>query len=394
MNERILFIEALMGVSGDMLLGAFLDLGVPVEALHEAWDALDLDNYEVRIYEVQKSGMRALQCEVRTDEKQGPRSWKAYQDRLKSAALKPAIKAAAIALCKKVFEIEASIHRSSLQKLHLHEMGGSDLLIDVVGTLAAVDTLAPGQVFASSINTGKGFVRFSHGKYPVPVPVVTNLLVDIPVFQNEVEGELTTPTGALLLTHLAQSFGDMPAMSLENVGVGAGERDVPGHPNVVRIFQGTRKAAAAQQPEDVVLLETNIDDSNPQLLAHFMERAFEQGALDVFFTPIFMKKNRPAVRLSVLAPSTSREAMASLLFRETTAIGLRYWKVDREKLDRRWKEVKVEDYTIRIKESYRNGALYNYQPEYEDCRTVAALLGRPLKEILARAIHAYLAQSR
>lgn len=394
MNDRILFIEALMGVSGDMLLGAFLDLGVPVEVLHEAWDALDLDNYEVRIFETQKSGMRALQCEVRTDEKKGPRTWKAYQQTLKASGLKPSIRTAAIALCKRVFEIEASVHRTSLQKLHLHEMGGSDLLIDVVGTLAAADYLEPKHIFASRVNTGKGFVRFSHGKYPVPVPVVTTLLVDKPVFQNEVEGELATPTGALLLSHLAESFSEMPAMVLEKVGVGAGEREVAGHPNVLRIFQGAIPGGDPHTAENIVLMETNIDDSNPQLLAHFMEMAFERGALDVFFTPIFMKKNRPAVRLSVLVPAASREVIASLLFAETTAIGLRYWKVDREKLDRRWKEVKVEDYTIRIKESYRSGVLFNYQPEYEDCRTVASLLGRPLKEILARAIHAYLSHSR
>jgi len=333
--------------------------------------------------------MRALQCQVRVEEKKGPRTWKEYQTRIKKSGLKPAIRTGALELCRKIFEIEAAIHKSSLPKMHLHEMGGTDLLIDVVGTLAAVDFLKPDSICASSINTGKGFVRFSHGKYPVPTPVATHLLVGKPVFQNEVEGELITPTGALLITHLAQSYGEMPAMVLESVGVGAGEREVPHHPNVVRLFLGTQSGTSAAG-EDVILLESNIDDSNPQLLAHFLERAFDQGALDVFFTPIFMKKNRPAIRLSVLAPSSSREKLADLLFSETTAIGLRYWKVDREKLERRWKEVKVEDYTIRIKESYRNGTLYTYQPEYEDCRTVAAMLGRPLKEILSRAIHAYL----
>lgn len=390
MSSRILYIEASMGVSGDMLLGAFLDLGVPVEVLHEAWDALNLDDYEVQIFEKLRSGMRALQCQVRTNEAKGPRTWKAYQQALAASKLNSDIKKSALSLCKKVFELEAVVHKSSLQKMHLHEMGGVDLLIDVVGSLVAVDFLKPDRIVASPVNTGKGFVRFSHGTYPVPAPVVAKLLVDKPVFQSEVEGELVTPTGALLLTHLAGSYGPMPSMILEKLGVGAGEREVAGHPNVLRIFQGRSAQASSPAEEEVALLETNVDDSNPQILAHFMECAFEQGALDVFFTPIMMKKNRPAVRLSVLAPLSLVESISELVFTETTAIGLRFWKVERQKLDRRWKEVKVGGQTIRIKESLRDGTLYNYQPEYEDCKAAAVQLKRPLKEILSEALHAYL----
>ncbi len=294
-------------------------------------------------------------------------------------------------LCRRLFEIEAGIHGTSLNRLHLHEMGGTDLLIDVIGGLAGFHYLKPAHIFASPVNTGQGFVRFSHGVYPIPTPATATLLEGTPVFQNEVSGELTTPTGALLVTHLAGKFCALPEMTLEKIGVGAGEREIAGHPNVVRLFSGAREAEdAASDGEDIFMLETNIDDSNPQLLGYFMERALAEGALDVFFQPIFMKKNRPATRLSIFVKSSSRDRLAGLLFAETTAIGLRYWKVERQKLERKWKEVRIGKFRVRIKESYRDGALMNFQPEYEDCKAAAVALKKPVKEILSRALGEYL----
>jgi len=208
-----------------------------------------------------------------------------------------------------------------------------------------------------------------------------------------VEGELATPTGALLVKHLAAGFGELPEMTLNRVGTGAGEREIEGHPNVTRIFSGTREASQ-KRSDAVYQVETNIDDSNPQLLGYFLEKAFEEGALDVFFQPIFMKKNRPAVRLTMLVEANQLQKLTSLLFAETSAIGLRYWKVEREKLDRKWSEVSVGRQKIRIKESYKNGVLLNFQPEYEDCKTAAAALHLPLKQVLAEAIHEYLKKRR
>jgi uncharacterized protein (TIGR00299 family) protein len=387
MTDKILYIEAVNGISGDMMLGALLDLGVPVEVLYEAWNALGIDNYEIEIAETSRSGMKALHCRVETQEESGPKSWKQYDALLQRSKLRDRVLLSARALIRRLFEIEAAIHQTTLSKLHLHEMGGTDLLIDVVGTLTAIDEIQPSRIESSPVNTGKGFVTFSHGTYPVPTPVATNLLEGVSIFQNDVDGELTTPTGALLLTHLARSYGSMPRMKLQKVGTGAGERDIPGHPNVVRIFSGELLAATTE--EDLFMLESNIDDSNPQILAYFMEKAFHKGALDVFFTPIVMKKNRPATRLSVLTSSTLLEAITELLFTETTAIGLRYWKVDRKKLERRWKEVTLGRWKVRIKESYLDGTLYNYQPEYEDCRIVAEKSKRPMKEVMAEAIHLY-----
>jgi len=389
MKARIMYIEALSGVSGDMLLGALLDLGVPVEVMHAVWDQLGLDHYEVEVFETRKCGMKALRCRVRTQEKLGPRTWREYRARIVGSKLGVSLRSSVLDLCKKLLEIEALIHGSTLQKVHLHEAGGIDLLIDVSGTLAAIEFLGPLQITASPVNTGKGFVRFSHGTHPVPPPAVSILLEGKPVFQNEVEGELTTPTGALLLSHLAGAFGPMPEMTFRKAGVGAGEREIEGRPNVLRIFLGD----SAGGEEEVYLVETNLDDSNPQILAYFMETALEKGALDVFFTPVVMKKNRPGVRLSMLTQRLLMDELIRILFAETTAIGLRYWKVDRRKLDRRWKEVRVGKLPVRIKESYLDGRLYNYQPEYEDCRTAARTLDLPVKEILARAIHAYLGRS-
>ena len=401
MGERIVYIDATSGVSGDMLLVALLDLEVPVEALHDAWDAIGIDNYEVEVFETKKSDMRALRCRVQTDEASGPRNWKEYQSILKRSKLKEPLRAQAEMLCRRLFEIEARIHGTTLNRLHLHEMGGTDLLIDVIGGLAGFHYLKPDHIFASPVNTGQGFVRFSHGVYPIPTPATATLLEGRPIFQNEVSGELTTPTGALLVNHLAEKFCALPEMTLERIGVGAGEREIAGHPNVVRLFSGaseTEEDIPASDGEDVFMLETNIDDSNPQLLGHFMERALAEGALDVFFQPIFMKKNRPATRLSMLVTASTREKLAGLLFSETTAIGLRYWKVGRQKLERKWREVRIGKFRVRIKESYQSGVLMNYQPEYEDCKTAAAALKKPVKEIISRALFEYLrsakAQSR
>jgi uncharacterized protein (TIGR00299 family) protein len=382
----LLYIEATSGVSGDMLLGAFLDSGVPVEILFNAWSALNIDNYEIEIFETQKSGMRALQCRVKTEEQKGPKTWKQFRKLLQTSELSDHIREQTLQLVERLFQLEAIIHSESIDRLHLHEMGGTDLLIDVVGTLAAVEHLQPSQIRCSPINTGKGVTRFSHGEYSVPAPVTTKLLEGLPVFQNDVQGELTTPTGALLLKHIVDSFGELQTMSLQKVGTGAGEKDIPGHPNVLRIFMGTPVSAE----NEIQLIETNIDDSSPQILAHFMERAFEQGALDVFFTPIFMKKNRPAMRLTVLTPGSDMENISQLVFAETSAIGLRHWKVDRKTLERKWKTIRIGDNDIRVKESYLNGTLYNYQPEFEDCKKAAARLKRPLKEVISMAIHAYL----
>lgn len=390
MNSTILYIEAASGISGDMLLGAFLDLGVPVEVLHDAWNQLDIDNYEVEVFDTKKCGIRALRCRIKTEEAKGPRTWKQYQKILSGSKLKAPIRKEALHLCKRLFEVEAQQHKTPLEKLHLHEMGGTDLLLDVVGTLAAIDYLKPNQIYGSSINTGNGLITFSHGTFPVPAPATAQLLSGVPIFQNEIDGELTTPTGALLATHLVHSFGVLPPMNLHKIGLGAGEKEIPGHPNVLRIFSGTSTNTTG---DDVYLIETNIDDGNPQILAYFMDKAFEQGALDVFFTPIFMKKNRPAIRLSVLTDRLNLETMNRLLFSETTAIGLRYWKVERQKLERKWKKVRVGKSEVRIKESYLDGILCNYQPEYEDCRAVAEKNHRPLKEVLAEAIHAYITAS-
>jgi pyridinium-3,5-bisthiocarboxylic acid mononucleotide nickel chelatase len=386
MQHKILYIEALAGASGDMFLGALLDLGVPVEVLSTVWNSLGVDDYQVDIFQTEKSGLRALQCRVTTAEEKGPRNWKEYQALLNASALPQEIRKRSTELIRQIFEIEAAVHGTSIHKLHLHEMGGTDLLLDVTGTLAAIDYLNPSKVYCSPVNTGRGFVTFSHGRVPVPAPATTKLLEGIPIFQNEVEGELTTPTGALLIRSLSSGFGPLPPIQLEATGCGAGEKDIPGHPNVLRIFQGSTDSSG----EDILLVETNIDDASPQVLAHFMEKAFEEGALDVFFTPIYMKKNRPAVRLTILMQTAQLEFLSRLLFAETSAIGFRYWKVDRKTLDRQWKTIHIGKQPVRIKESYFNGELMNSQPEYEDCKKVAAKLKKPVKQILAQAISVYL----
>ena len=392
-SKKILYIEATSGVSGDMLLGAFLDAGVPPDVLAKAWDTLQIENYQVEIFQTHKSGLRALQCRVTTEESKGPKSWKDYSALLQKSKLPERIKKQTQTLVRELFETEAFLHGSTLQQLHLHEMGGTDLLLDITGCLAALEYLRPSLIRCSAVNTGCGFLTFSHGRFPIPAPATTKLLEGIPVFQNEVEGELTTPTGALLIRHLAGSFGAMPEMKLLKTGIGAGEKEIPGHPNVLRMFVGNG-TTTEEEAEEIFIVETNLDDSSPQILAYFMEKAFGEGALDVFFTPVFMKKNRPAVRLTLLTTASRMESALNLIFSETTAIGLRYWKVDRRTLERSWDTVRIGKETIRIKESYLNGTLANYQPEFEDCKKAAGKLKRPVKDVMAQAIHQYLSKRK
>jgi uncharacterized protein (TIGR00299 family) protein len=388
-DSRILYVEAANGVSGDMLLGALLDLEVPVEILGRAWSALRIHNYQVEVSHVRRAGLKALRCRVQTDESRGPRTWKDYEKALRNSRLKPALRTDALRLCRRLFEVEAEFHGTSLNRMHLHEMGGTDLLIDVVGVLAGVDYLQPDVILSSPVNTGKGTIRFSHGAYPVPAPATARLLEGVPIFQNEVEGELTTPTGALLLTHFCKAHGPLPEMRLQAIGLGAGERDTVPHPNVVRLFWGK---GAGQTGESVLLLQTNIDDCSPQLLGGFLEQAMAGGALDVDFAPIHMKKNRPAVRISILCQESLLEPLSEILFSQTTAIGLRYWKVNRRTLCRREKVVHVGKHSVRIKESYDEQGVRNYQPEYEDCKAASAKTGKPVKRIMAEAIAAYLSR--
>jgi uncharacterized protein (TIGR00299 family) protein len=303
------------------------------------------------------------------------------------SALSAAGKARAKSLFARLADVEAAIHGTSIDTVHLHEVGALDSIVDIVGTVHALETLGIDRVVASPLNVGGGTVRAAHGVLPVPAPATARLLKDAPIYAGAEKVELVTPTGALLVTAYADSFGSLPEMRLSHVGYGAGSRDFPGTPNVLRVFIGE---AAAGHAHAVVVIEAEIDDMNPQIFGVLMDRLLADGALDVFYTPIHMKKNRPGTLLSIVAPPAARETLTSTVFRETTTIGVRYREMARECLHRDTVAVETPFGSIGMKIARRQGAVMNAAPEFDDCARLATAAGRPIKEVQAAAMKAYL----
>jgi pyridinium-3,5-bisthiocarboxylic acid mononucleotide nickel chelatase len=296
-------------------------------------------------------------------------------------------------LFERLAEAEASIHQVPVEKVHLHEVGATDSIIDIVGAVFALEWAGADQVVCSPLNVGGGTVRSAHGLFPVPAPATLRLLGGAPIYGGTVQKELVTPTGALIATSYASSFGAVPPMSIERVGYGAGDRDHPGTPNVLRILVGRPSGAAGDR---VVVIECEIDDMNPQLFGSAMERLYAAGALEVFYVPVQMKKNRPGTLLTVVAPPRLGGDLADVIFRETTTIGLRHYEVERECLEREVVSVETPMGAVRFKLARRNGRVINAVPEFEDCAALARQHGRSVKEVQAVASGAYAAslQSR
>jgi len=375
---KVLYLDCFSGISGDMLLGALLDLGkidIPsfVASLHEF---LSLP-FAVDIRKVHRKGIAATQVVVSEPDPPKERRARDLFDLLTGSSLPEALKEKALKVLRRIAEVEGKIHGLSPDEVHLHEIGGGDTLVDVVGTLYALDLLEVQAVYASPIPTGRGFIHTAHGILPVPAPATLELLRGIPVYTGTLEGELTTPTGAALVSSLAQSFGPCPPLVVQEVGYGAGMRDLE-VPNVLRVILGEREERAT--PEKNVLLETNIDDMSPQILEYLTERLFKAGALDVFVTPIYMKKQRPAFTLSVLSPLSLASLLRTIIFEETTTLGVREYEVTKWVLPRMATEIPTPWGTVRGKAVTKHGRVV-VLPEYEDCKKIAAQTGLPLQEV-------------
>jgi hypothetical protein len=303
------------------------------------------------------------------------------------SALSAAGKARARDLFQTLGAAEAAIHGTSLDMVHLHEVGALDSIIDIVGTVFALESLAVDRVVASPLNVGSGSIRSAHGLYPVPAPATMRLLEGVPIYSGPQQAEMVTPTGALLVTSYASAFGAIPPMRVRATGYGAGSRDFADAPNVLRVLIGDDEATAPAHA--VVVIEAEIDDMNPQIFGVLMDGLLAQGALDVFYTSIQMKKNRPGTLLSVIAPPAARERLTALVFRETTTIGVRYREMTRECLDRETVAVETPLGAIRIKVARRNGEILNASPEFDDCVRIAAEHGRPVKDVQALASRAF-----
>jgi uncharacterized protein (TIGR00299 family) protein len=303
--------------------------------------------------------------------------------------LPTAVKGRAGALFRRLAEAEAAVHGTTPEKVHFHEVGAIDSIVDIVGGVIALDWLRATRCVASPLNVGTGTVTMSHGTFPVPPPATASLVAGVPVY-GAGEGELLTPTGALLVTAYATAYGPLPPLRIERIGHGAGGRDTKGRPNVLRLIVGEDAADPAEVSSDrVLVLETEIDDAAPQLLGPLVDRLLGAGALDAFFTPVQMKKGRPGVLITVIAPPSARESLEEILFRETTTLGVRRQEWDRTLLERESATVETAYGPIRVKIGRRRGTIYNAAPEFDDCQRAAGEKGVAIKEVLAAALAAW-----
>jgi len=382
---RIAYFDCFSGASGDMILAACVDAGLDVEQLRQDLAALGLGGYRIEASSVCKQGFAATRFEVHlAPEADRPhRHLKDIREILEAGRLPDRVRRQAEAIFTRLAEAEAKVHGTPVEQIHFHEVGAVDAVVDIVGACLALDRLGIEQVRVSPIPTGGGSVRCEHGSIPVPAPATAELLKGVPLADCDEVGELITPTGAAILTTLAHDFGPVPAMVIRHIGIGAGSREGRARPNLLRLLIGEAVGPAnAGEADEILAMEANLDDISGELVGYVIERLFDTGALDVFCAPIYMKKNRPATRITVLAPPALREALEEVLFAETTTFGIRTYPVRRSKLSRTVEKVRTEFGEIRVKVGRRGGSVVRVAPEFEDCREAARRSGRPLIEVM------------
>lgn len=385
---NILYFDCYAGISGDMTVAALLDLGVPLEYLRAELGKIDLpmDSYKLAVNRTERQQMPALKFDVTVRDHHTHRHYAGIDAMIAASGLSTAVKEKSRLIFRRLAEAEARVHGVAIEQVHFHEVGAIDSIVDIVAASICLGYLQVGQLYASALPLGSGFVETAHGRLPVPAPATADLLRGLPLHGECGPGERVTPTGAAILAALVSRSGMRPPMVLERIGYGAGGKDFPDCPNILRAFLGN-SSSESTGGDDVIVVESNIDDSTPELLGYAMERLFEEGALDVFFTPIQMKKNRPAVMVSFLCRAEQLEMLSQLLLNETSAIGLRHYRAERTVLQRRIIEQQTEFGTMRFKEvSDHGGNVLRTSPEYEDCRRIARKRHIPCRDVMERLL--------
>jgi uncharacterized protein (TIGR00299 family) protein len=378
------YFDCFSGISGDMTLGALVDAGLPLEVLRAELAKLNLPGYTLSSEKVRRSGISATKVHVVLDEKDQPARHLADISRIiNGSSLSPVIQQKSLAIFHRLAEAEAKVHGTTPDRVHFHEVGAVDALVDIVGSVIGLEHLGITEIICSPVNVGSGTVHTAHGKLPVPAPATVELLRNIPLYSSSITFELTTPTGAAILSTLAASFGLLPQMKVDRIAHGAGNKDFSHTPNVLRLMIGELLPAYGEDRS--TLIETNIDDMNPQLYDHVIERLLAQGAQDAYLTPIIMKKGRPAILLSVLCDRMNTDAVLDTLFRETTSIGVRIGETGRKKLQREVRQVETSYGTVRVKVSRRGDEIMTVTPEYGDCKMLAEEKKVPLKSVIEEA---------
>ncbi len=381
---RIAYFDCFSGVSGDMILGALIDAGADLQKLESELSKLKVSGFALKAEKTTRKGISGTKFSVNADESHAERHLTDIEKIMDKSDLGDEIKAKTKIIFRDLAEVEAKIHNADPGHVHFHELGGLDSIVDVAGSLIVIEMLGIEAVYASRIPVGTGFVECDHGVLPLPAPATLELLKGIPVYASGIEKELVTPTGIAILKHVAGSFGVIPGMTIERIGYGAGSRDLK-IPNLLRVWIGETEVKQEYEQDEVILIETNIDNMNPEILGYALERLQERGALDVFMTPIFMKKNRPGTLLSILITPDKLDETISIIFAETTSLGIRFQRLERRKLPRELITVETSFGPVRVKVSNTGMEKRIISPEYEDCREIAARLCIPLRKVYEEA---------
>lgn len=388
---KTLYFDCFSGVSGDMILGALLDLGLPMEHLAGKLETLNVRNFRLESSRVNKSGVMATKFDVETGEEHHHRHYSTIEKIIRGSSLDPWVQDGACRAFLRLAQAEAKVHGTTVEKVHFHEVGAVDAIVDIVGAFIGLHWLGRPRCLASALNLGWGTVDCAHGTMPVPAPATAELLKGVPVYSNRIEGELATPTGAAILTTICRSFGELPAFRVESIGYGAGSRDHQHGPNVLRVLSGQPVDSDSASPDsEVWVLEANIDDMNPQIIGYVQERLFELGVHDVFTCPVQMKKNRPGILLTVILPLELLDQVCRVLFEETTTLGLRYHRCHRQVLDRTIEAVESPLGTVSVKVARLDGRMVSFSPEYEECKALARRRQVPYKQVQRQVTQEFL----
>ena len=382
------YFDCFSGISGDMTLGALLDLGVDFKYMEQEIGKLGLTNYKLSSKNVVNRGISATQMniEIESSEPKGHKHvhYTSIKKRIEDSNLDDRPKKLALEIFHRIAVAEGGVHGISTDKISFHEIGATDSIIDIVGASVGITQLGVDRIVSSPVDTGGGTVEIVHGTYPIPGPATVLLLKDFPAYASGIQQELTTPTGAAIISTVADQVGSLPLMKIQKVGYGAGTRDLGRRPNVLRVILG--EEVSTLREETLMIVETNIDDMNPEFYQPLMERLLRGGVLDVYLTPVLMKKNRPGQLISVLTSKTNESVVLDILFRETTTFGVRSYEVNRRCLDREIKSVNTRYGDVRVKIGTLDGQKLKATPEYEDCRKLAEETGQPIYEIYQAAL--------
>jgi len=384
---RAAYFDCYSGISGDMILAALIDLGVKLKDIERNLNKIDIKGYKLQKKNVQRNGVAGTQIKVvsrlKNNTSHPHRKFSDIKKIISNSDLASVVKTNSIEIFRRIAKVEAQIHKTTIEKIHFHEIGGIDSIVDIVGGVWAIESLKIDKIYSSALNVGEGFVDCAHGRLPVPAPATLKLLKGIPIFSNGIRNELTTPTGAAIIGFYAEKFQSMPTMTILKDGYGAGERIIPSIPNLLRVILGDIEVVSCGK---LVMIETNIDDMNPEFYDSVMESLFKLGAIDVYFSSIFMKKNRPATKISVLAEIFDREVLSKILLTETSSFGIRFYEVERITLDRQFKNLKTLFGIIKIKVGRLEGKIVQATPEFEDCKNAARKNNIPVKNVYDSAL--------